>query len=99
MADFIPFGAGHGLSADDLKPVAPEILRNVTHEIEALDEQIKDLSKQKSEAMKAAKAKGIKMKPFRLFLKNRRRSREEVSEEQRVAEGYQDIMSGANVRV
>jgi uncharacterized protein (UPF0335 family) len=87
----------HGMNADESKPVAPEVLRNIVATIESIDDEMKAITDRRKEAMADAKAKGLKMKPFRLFLKNRRRDKGEVSEEQRTAEAYQDIMEGKRV--
>lgn len=93
------FETGPSLNADESRPVAPETLKRLVGNIETLQAAQKQAALDVKEAFEEAKIAGIKMKPFKIFLRNRQRSREEVSEELRIAEGYQDMMEGRNLRV
>jgi uncharacterized protein (UPF0335 family) len=97
--EHILFETGESMNANENKPVAPEALRRIVANIESLQDAHKESARLVKEAFEEAKSAGVKMKPFRLFMRNRQRGREEVSEERRIAEAYQDIMEGGNIRI
>ncbi len=61
-------------------------------DIEAIDAQVKDLGKEKSDIFTIAKAKGYNVKALRKLLDERKRDAAELLEEKQVMEMYKELL-------
>jgi len=61
-------------------------------DLEAIDAQVKDLGKEKSDVFTIAKAKGYNVKALRKLLAERKRDAAELLEEKQVMEMYKELL-------
>lgn len=72
--------------------VASKELREFVEEIEALEAQIADLSRDKADIFTVAKSKGYNVKALRKLLGERKRNAGELAEEKETVELYRNLL-------
>jgi len=72
--------------------VAAEELRRFVDDLEALDAQVMDLSREKKDIMVVVKSKGYDVKALRRLLAERKRDAAELQEERDTVEMYRNLL-------
>jgi len=71
---------------------AAEELRRFVDDLEALDAQVSDLSREKKDIMVVVKSKGYDVKALRRLLTERKRDAAELQEERDTVEMYRNLL-------
>ena len=80
---------GHNSKATE---AAGKELAEFVGDIEALEAQVLDLNREKSDVFTIAKAKGYNVKALRKLLAERKRNAAELAEERQVIELYKELL-------
>ena len=79
-------------NSDDAYNVTADEIRQFVERIEQLEDEEKDIRDQKKGVMAEAKGRGFDTKVMRMVVKRRKRSRDEIAEEEAILEMYENAL-------